>query len=135
MQTYENKFVNTLINRLYAFVNRRYEIARNAGQDEKTTSIEFNNDFRHDDVKVKMNFRIEIEESGFREEDRVERNYTHTTDLWHRVVRLNEVVNNYIASDFVQNMGKSYIHPPVMRTNAITKAPATVCWSRKTLKK
>ena len=28
MQTYENKFINTLISRLFAFVNRRYEIAK-----------------------------------------------------------------------------------------------------------
>ena len=58
--TYENKFINTLINRLYAFVNRRYEIALKAGQDEKTTSIEFKDDFDHNSVKVKMNFRLEI---------------------------------------------------------------------------
>ncbi|MBO4468471.1 MAG: DUF2357 domain-containing protein, partial [Clostridia bacterium] len=58
IQTYENKFINTLINRLYAFVNRRYEIAKNAGQDEKTTSIEFKDSFSHDDVKVNMNFRL-----------------------------------------------------------------------------
>ena len=41
MMTYENKFVNTLIHRLYAFVNMRYEIAKNVGQDTKTSTIEF----------------------------------------------------------------------------------------------
>ena len=62
VQTYENKFINTLISRLYAFVNRRYEIALNAGQDEKTTSIEFKDAFNHDEVKVKMDLRLEISE-------------------------------------------------------------------------
>ena len=121
MQTYENKFVNTLISRLYAFVNRRYEIAKNAGQDEKTTSIEFTEDFMHDSTKVKMNFRVEIAESSESEADRVERNYTYTTDLWHRVEKLNDIVTMYANSEFVQNMGKSYIRPPVMHTNAILK--------------
>ncbi|MBO4216729.1 MAG: DUF2357 domain-containing protein [Clostridia bacterium] len=121
MQTYENKFINTLINRLYLFVNRRYEIALNAGQDEKTTSIEFKDNFDHDDVKVKMNFKIEISEASDGLLDRVERNYSYTTDLWRRVVNLNGIVTNYANSEFVKQMGHSYIRPPVMRTNAILK--------------
>ena len=121
MQTYENKFVNTLISRLYAFVNRRYEIAKTAGQDEKTTSLEFKDSFDHDRVKVNMNFRLEIAESADDEGDTVERNYSRTTDLWRRVEKLNNIITAYMSSDFVLSMDKSYIHPPVMRTNAIMK--------------
>lgn len=121
MQTYENKFINTLISRLFAFVNRRYEIAKKAGQDEKTTSIEFKDSFDHDGVKVNMNFRLEIAESDDGTDDKVERNYSRTTDLWRRVEKLNSIVTTYANSEFVQNMGKSYIRPPVMRTNAILK--------------
>ena len=120
MQTYENKFVNTLISRLFAFVSRRYEIAKKAGQDEKTTSLEFTDSFDHDKIKVNMNFRLEIAESSD-EEDTVERNYSRTTDLWRRVEKLNNIITTYANSEFVNNMGKSYIHPPVMRTNAILK--------------
>ena len=121
LQTYENKFINTLINRLYAFVNRRYEIARRAGQDEKTTSLEFKDEFNHGSVRVKMNFRMELAESAEDESDRVERNYTRTSQLWRRVERLNNIVTTYADSEFVHNMGQSYIRPPVMRTNAILK--------------
>lgn len=121
MQTYENKFINTLINRLYIFVNRRYEIALKAGQDEKTTSLEFKDDFDHDNVKVRMNFRLEIAESSDGVDDRVERNYSYTTDLWHRVERLHKIVTTYADSEFCHEMGRSYIRPPVMRTNAILK--------------
>ena len=122
IQTYENKFVNTLINRLFAFVNRRYEIALSQGQDEKTTSISFNEDFEHGRLKGKMQFKIEIAEpSDADDEDKAERNYTHSTDIWRRVKRLNSICTDYISSDFVAAMGKSYIRPPVMRTNAILK--------------
>ena len=121
LQTYENKFVNTLINRLYMFVNRRYEIALKAGQDEKTTSIDFKEDFTHDKIKVKVNFRIEISEPSSGLGDKVERNYSYTTDLWHRVEKLNSIVTNYVGSEFCMEMGHSYIRPPVMRTNAILK--------------
>ena len=121
LETYENKFINTLINRLFAFVNRRYEIAKKAGQDEKTTSIVFNDSFNHDNVKVNMNFRLEIAESSDGLDDKVERNYSQTTDLWRRVEKLNNIISTYADSEFVHNMGKSYIRPPVMRTNAILK--------------
>ena len=121
MQTYENRFINTLINRLFIFVNRRYEIAKNAGQDEKTTSLEFKDSFNHDSVKVNMNFRLEIAESADDEDDKVEKNYSKTTDLWRRVEKLNGIVTAYTQSEFVQNMGQSYIRPPLMRTNAILK--------------
>lgn len=121
LQTYENKFINTLINRLYMFVNRRYEIALKAGQDEKTTSIDFKENFTHDKIKVKMDFRIEISEPSNGLGDKVERNYSYTTELWHRVEKLNSIVSSFAASDFCQQMGHSYIRPPVMRTNAIMK--------------
>lgn len=121
LQTYENKFINTLINRLYIFVNRRYQIAKKSGQDEKTTSLEFNDSFDHSSVKVNMHFKMEIAEPAEYSEDRAKRNYTYTTDLWKRVEKLHQVVNTYANSDFVQNMGQSYIRPPVMRTNAILK--------------
>lgn len=121
LQTYENKFINTLINRLFIFVNRRYQIAKKAGQDEKTTSLEFNDSFDHGQVKVNMNFKMEISEGAEYSEDKATRNYTYTTDLWRRVEKLHKVVTTYAESDFVINMGQSYIRPPVMRTNAILK--------------
>ena len=121
LQTYENKFINTLINRLYIFVNRRYQIAKKAGQDEKTTSLEFSDSFDHASVRVNMNFKLEIAENAEDGEDKPDRNYLYTTDIWRRVEKLHQVVNTYAESEFVQNMGQSYIRPPVMRTNAILK--------------
>lgn len=120
MMTYENKFVNTLINRLFSFVNRRYEIAKKSGQDVKTSSVEFKDEFIHNDAKVKMNFKIEIEENA-QDDEKVERNYTYSSALWKRVEKLNEVLITYINSSFCLAMGKSFIRPPVMRTNAILK--------------
>ena len=119
MQTYENRFINTLINRLYLFVSRRYEIAKKDGQDEKTTTLNFEQEFTHENKTGKMTFRVELAESP--EDDNSVRNYTQTTDLWRRVERLNGICASYEESDFSQKMGKSYIHPPVMRTNAIMK--------------
>ena len=120
MLTYENKFVNTLIHRLYAFVNMRYEIAKNIGQDTKTSSIEFKEEFRHQKTKVKINMTIEMEESAENDQS-VERNYTYSSSLWKRLVKLNSIMSTYVNSVFCMQMGKNFIRPPVMRTNAILK--------------
>ncbi|MBQ7581836.1 MAG: hypothetical protein IJU25_03350, partial [Lachnospiraceae bacterium] len=63
--------------------------------------------------------RMEISEEP-REGDTV-KNYTYTTDLWQRVIRLNNICRAYVNSEFAKNMGKAFIRPPVMRTNAILK--------------
>lgn len=119
MMTYENKFINTLINRLYGFVNRRYAIALEQGKDEKTTTLEIKQNFSQGSVNGKIDLRMEISEEP-KEGDTI-KNYTYTTDLWQRVIRLNQICHAYIDSEFAKNMGKAVIRPPVMRTNAILK--------------
>ena len=119
MMTYENKFINTLINRLYGFVSRRYTTAIEQGKDEKTTALEIKQTFEQGGVKGKIDFHMEISEEP-KEGDTV-KNYTYTTDLWQRVIRLNNICRAYVNSEFAKNMGKAFIRPPVMRTNPILK--------------
>lgn len=119
-QTYENKFVNTLINRLYVFVNLRYNSAKESGQDVKNTSVDFSNEFSQGDVKGKVQLHVELEQPTD-ENDVVEKNYIFTSDLWRRVERLNKICAEYMSSNFVRDMGKSFIRPPVMHTNALMK--------------
>ncbi|MBR4798848.1 MAG: hypothetical protein IK047_01155 [Clostridia bacterium] len=119
MLTYENKFINTLINRLYIFIAKRYQAAVKSGRDEKCTMLDFGGKFSSGKLKGKVNFSVEISEEP--EENVQLKNYYFTTDLWHRVEKLYKIVQNYTASDFVTQMGKAYIRPPVMRTNAILR--------------
>ena len=53
--------------------------------------------------------------------DKVEENYSLTTDLWRRVERLNKIITTYAESEFAHAMGRNFIRPPVMRTNALMK--------------
>lgn len=119
MLTYENKFINTLINRLYVFIAKRYQAAIKSGRDEKCTMLDFGGKFTSGKLKGKVKFAVEISEEP--EENVQLKNYYFTTDLWHRVEKLYKIVQNYMASDFVTQMGKAYIRPPVMRTNAILR--------------
>lgn len=122
MQTYENKFLNTLINRLMSFVSIRYDVAKKEGKDEKDTTLTYEQAFSHGAVHGKMKFTLEIAEPTD-ESDTVEKNYSKTTDLWKRVERIYDIVSTYAGSEFVKEMGQSYVRPPIMRTNAILKNP------------
>lgn len=119
IMTYENKFVNTLLNRLLAFVTVRYNAAVKNGANEKVTALDFEDTFVHGAVKGRIRLEIELTDT-IDNQDKV-KNYAVNTDLWKRVRRLYEVVRNYQSSELVMSMGKTYIRPPVMRTNPILK--------------
>lgn len=118
-KTYENKFINTLINRLFLFVERRYETALKEGKDEKNTSLDYSQNFTHGELQGKIHFRMEISEEPKTGEEL--KNYTYTTDLWQRVIRLHHICRAYINSAFVKSMDNQFVRPPIIRTNAILK--------------
>ena len=66
--TYENKFLNTLIYKLFIFVNSRYNTALNYGVDEKVTAIEFEDKFYHDEYKAKVKINVELSKKSNGEE-------------------------------------------------------------------
>ena len=118
-KTYENKFINTLINRLFWFVEHRYETALKEGKDEKNTSLDYTQSFTHGELQGKIHFRMEVSEEPKTGEEL--KNYTYTTDLWQRVIHLHHICRAYINSSFVKSMDNQFVRPPIIRTNAILK--------------
>ncbi len=119
MLTYENKFVNTLINRLFGFVARRYDAIFGNGRSEKSTALNFAGNFNHGGIKGKLHFGIEISEDP--EQNILFNGKLWSSDLDQRVEKLYRIVQNYISSEFVKNMGQAFVRPPIMRTNPIMK--------------
>lgn len=117
--TYENKFLNTLLAHLYFFVTRRYRIALEAGVDERVDCVRFEDSFFHDDARGRICVSIELSEK-LEDGNGVKKSFLGTP-LWARVEKLNEIVKSYMDSDFVREMGRNYVNPPILRTNAILK--------------
>ncbi len=117
--TYENRFINTLINRLYAFVCVRVDAAEECGTDEKLSTLSFDQTFNEGEKHGKISLKIEIAEKP--KEYEVVKNYIYTSDLWKRVLRLRRLVTSYMDSGFAHSVGKNYVRPPVMRTNVLLK--------------
>ncbi len=113
--TYENKFVNTLIDRLYIFINTRYEKLAQVAKDEEVFSLGY--DTVVDDGtggKMKIDMKIETIDSL----DTYDANgYT----VWQRVEKLKKAIEGYKGSELCTALGNTFIRPPVMRTNAIMK--------------
>ena len=113
--TYENKFVNTLIDRLFIFVNKRYEKLKAVSSSEEVFAMEYNTAFESGSGrKMKMTLNIETSDS-------LEAADENGSTIWDRVEKIRRIVEGYKSSPFCQQMGQNYIRPPVMRTNAIMK--------------
>ena len=115
MMTYENKFVNTLIDRLFIFISQRYEKLSEVSNDEEAYSMSYNTEL--DDSqghRFRLNLSIETIDS-------LETRNSSGLTLWERVSKLKETIESYKGSQFCMAMGNARIRPPVMRTNAIMK--------------
>lgn len=116
LMTYENKFVNTLLARLYDFVTIRYEAAKE-GADRELTALDIDDRVEMGDALGRVTMHVQLS-TPIRERGR---NYALQSNLWKRVEKLYETVCDYQGSAFVQEMGNAFIRPPVMRTNPILK--------------
>lgn len=115
LDTYENKFVNTLIDRLYLFVHRRYDRLREAGFDEACANLRFESELKTPEGgEVTLRFEIETK-------DRAEAPGQEGPSVWDRVERIRRFVDEIKRSPFVKEMKGLYVRPPIMRTNAIMK--------------
>lgn len=124
LHTYENKFINTLINRLGIFIDSRYRKLEEHGADEVSNRMALDISTKIMDTRVNMQLSIETVDSS--DDKEVEGNINmfedmSKTSLWQRVQRIRKIVQQYQGSAFIKEMGKSYIRPPVMRTNMIMK--------------
>lgn len=117
--TYENKFINTLLVRIYTFVSKRCEMAEERGEDEKNTRLGVEQSFEKDGVKGKITLGIEVSESP--DENEEVKSYFYSSELWKRVLNLKKITNEYMSSSFVAKLGRNYVRPPVVRTNKLLK--------------
>lgn len=126
--TYENKFINTLLARLCAFVDKRLQALNSGSGVEANYKFDYLTEFEHDSPdgvgrnSAKVNLSIELTSplnSGMTEADiDIHERYIEALD---RLRRINMALTGFRSSAFAQRLGKNYIRPPVIRTNAILK--------------
>ena len=126
--TYENRFINTLLARLCAFVDKRLQALSGGSGVEANYKFDYLTEFDHDlpdhDGKssAKVNLHIELTSPLDKEmtEADIELSERYIEAL-NRLKRINMALISYRSSAFAQKLGRNYIRPPVIRTNAILK--------------
>lgn len=114
LDTYENRFVNTLIDRLYIFINIRYNKLVQTAESQEAYSFNYDTVADSGDGrKVNISFKIETVDSLV--------GGSNDTDVWARLERVKKAIEGYKGSVLCTTLGNAFIRPPVMRTNAITK--------------
>ncbi len=127
-KTYENKFVNTLLVRLSAFVEKRYKALAFGSGTERNYKFNYTTEFEHHDVddggrnKAQITLSIELtspfNSNNSESSKKINTNYRN---LCKRITKIHETLLAYLNSDFAQKVGHNYVRPPVIRTNAILK--------------
>ena len=125
--TYENRFVNTLVNRLFAFVDKRYNAIKGSSAIEQNYLFQYETSFEHYDefnakneakISVKIDLSAPFDSSLSQGEEAIFKKYQENL---RRAERIYQAVMSYMGSPFIKAMGKNFIRPPVIRTNAILK--------------
>lgn len=118
IETYENKFLNTLLARLDSFVGTRYEAGRKYGADEKSRTVALTDVFNLGELRGRIKISLELSEPY---EGKDVGKAVRGTELWRRLCAVRDVIATYRNSAFAREMGNAFVYPPVARTNAIMK--------------
>ena len=115
LATYENRFINTLIDRLYLFIMKRYEKLSEIEKDEEAYVMEYTDEVDDKNGNI-INVKLTIDTKKSLESTN-DSGYT----IWQRVEKLKKTLEGYKGSELCQTLGNNYVRPPIMRTNAIMK--------------
>ena len=125
--TYENKFINTLLVRLIAFIEKRFAILNGTSAIEKNYIFDYQTAFEHslfenEKNTAKMSLKIELT-SPVKDnltEQEIKNNQEYAQVL-QRLNRIRRSIMAFLSSPLIVALGKNYIRPPVIRTNPILK--------------
>ncbi len=117
--TYENRFVYTLLEMTYEFVNKRYEAIFGAMNQEEGAFLRMTSDVNsyHESLNVNVDIRLKQVEDLLSSDERNE-------SIFARIARLHRLLTTFRSSRFAKEVAKyGKIKPPLVRTNAIAKNP------------
>ena len=115
--TYENRFIMTLINRLFTFVRARHEIIKENVESFQRDHLVYTSNFVIKDETV--NFKIDVDIKRDLDNQAINK---YNYELLARVERLSTYVSGFKNSSFMKAMSKAKrVNPPIMKTNVILK--------------
>lgn len=115
---YENRFVMTLINKLAAFVEKRYDIVKDHMVCAQIDRLNVNSKFKWRNFDIECNVDIKVTEDV---DDEVNRK---NKELLERLITIRKYSIGFMNSEFFKTVKSKAapILPPILRTNLILKS-------------
>jgi len=115
--TYENRFINTLILELQRFVNKRFDVIFSNSEDEIGTNFEVESTIENytEIIDYKLHIHIRERQSAIMNDD-------ENANAFARIAKIHRQVNDLSKSDFMKTMHEfPLVRHPIVKTNVIKK--------------
>ena len=117
LNTYENRFIATLIMELQRFINKRFNVIFDNSKDERGTLFEMESLI--DNYTETISYKLEIK---IREKQTDVENEEENMGIFNRISKIHREVNDLAGSGFMTIMKKFQpVRHPIVKTNAIGK--------------
>jgi len=115
--TYENRFLKTLVDKLYVFIEKRYDIIVKKMHTEYVNFLNVKSNVNWESANIDFDFTLKINQTL--PEDEVDRK---NQELLDRMTSLRTSITNFKMSLFMNQMREfPPVNPPIMKTNVLTK--------------
>lgn len=119
-EIYENRFIYTLLLKTSDFIDRRFEMIKNALMQAGEIGVNIKSSFDLDDAKVEYSLS---NSANFPFDAAFKKQGEQLSDV-ERVVRMKSIFADFLRSPFSKEMRSSaLVRPPITRTNVILKDP------------
>lgn len=117
LNTYENRFICTLIAELQFFINKRFDAIFEASKDELGVNFEVGSSIDNYTETVDYTLQIKIRDKQTDTESEFE-----NKDVFARIIQLHRNINMLVGTEFVATMRRfPAVKHPIVKTNAIAK--------------
>lgn len=117
LNTYENRFICTLLLELQRFINKRFDVIFDSSKDER--GIFFEMESVIDNYTENINYKLEIK---IREKQTETENETENINIFTRISKIHREINDLVSSGFMTTMRQfPLVRHPIVKTNAIGK--------------
>lgn len=112
---YENRFIKSLIEKLYFFVDRRYQLIKQSKPSNYLDQLKVNSSFKWYKTDVDIELNINVRED-------IEGGDSKTLDLLERIEKIRKYAVAFKNSMFMKALAHAKpVRPPIMKTNILLK--------------
>ena len=117
--TYENRFLKTLVDKLFIFIEKRYDLMVKKMHTEYVNYFTVKSELQWESAAIDYDITLKINQQL--PEDEVD---IKNQELFDRMTNLRTAITNYKMSNFMNQMKEfNPVTPPIMKTNLLTKNP------------